>query len=199
MAYTPKTWVTGETITADALNHLEQGVANEQVGPKGPVGPQGPKGDKGDTGPAGPDGLPGPQGPSGVDGARGPQGEPGNGVPPGGTAGQVLAKKTGQNYDTEWVDPPEGGGGESTQGPPGENGTTFTPSVSEDGVIRWTNNGGLQNPEPVNIRGPIGPEGQQGPAGVDGATGPAGTPGITEDEFKQLFEDLVLSLWQEAY
>lgn len=28
MAYEPKTWECGETITADALNHLEQGVAN---------------------------------------------------------------------------------------------------------------------------------------------------------------------------
>lgn len=26
MAYTPKTWACGETITADALNHIEQGV-----------------------------------------------------------------------------------------------------------------------------------------------------------------------------
>ena len=28
MAYEPKTWECGETITADALNHLEQGLAN---------------------------------------------------------------------------------------------------------------------------------------------------------------------------
>ena len=28
MAYEPKEWVCGETITADALNHLEQGVAD---------------------------------------------------------------------------------------------------------------------------------------------------------------------------
>ncbi len=27
MAYEPKTWECGETVTADALNHLEQGVA----------------------------------------------------------------------------------------------------------------------------------------------------------------------------
>lgn len=26
MAYTPKTWECGETITADALNHIEQGI-----------------------------------------------------------------------------------------------------------------------------------------------------------------------------
>lgn len=34
-----------------------------------------------------------------------------------------------------------------------ENGATFTPSVSEDGVISWTNNKGLENPPPVNIKG----------------------------------------------
>ena len=28
MAYTPKTWECGDTITADDLNHIEQGVAN---------------------------------------------------------------------------------------------------------------------------------------------------------------------------
>ena len=28
----------------------------------------------------------------------------GSGVPTGGTAGQILAKKTSTNYDTEWVD-----------------------------------------------------------------------------------------------
>lgn len=27
MAYTPKTWVTGETIEATELNHMEQGIA----------------------------------------------------------------------------------------------------------------------------------------------------------------------------
>lgn len=35
----------------------------------------------------------------------------------------------------------------------GKDGTTFTPSVSEDGIISWTNNGGLENPPPVKIMG----------------------------------------------
>ena len=35
----------------------------------------------------------------------------------------------------------------------GENGATFTPSVSADGVISWTNDKGLDNPDPVNIKG----------------------------------------------
>ena len=49
-----------------------------------------------------------------------------------------------------------------TNGEPGRDGTdgtdgvTFTPSVSSTGVISWTNDGGQQNPEPVNIMGPPG-------------------------------------------
>lgn len=63
-------------------------------GPMGPTGPTGPKGDKGDTGNMGP------QGPQGTTGATG------QGVPIGGVAGQVLAKNSGLDYDTHWVDSP---------------------------------------------------------------------------------------------
>lgn len=38
----------------------------------------------------------------------------------------------------------------------GTDGVTFTPSVSEEGVLSWTNDGGLPNPDPVNIKGPPG-------------------------------------------
>lgn len=38
----------------------------------------------------------------------------------------------------------------------GDDGTTFTPSVSSNGTLSWTNNGGLPNPAPVNIQGPAG-------------------------------------------
>lgn len=82
--------------------------------------------------------------------------EHGTGVPMGGTEGQVLTKKGNDNLDTEWADPPGGDGG--------ENGATFTPSVSPAGVISWTNDKGLENPDPVNIKGPAGPTGPQGPA-----------------------------------
>lgn len=84
----------------------------------------------------------------------------------------------------------------------GGDGVTFIPSVSKDGIISWTNDGGLPNPEPRNItgpqgeqgpqgiRGPIGPrgyqgvqgpqgeQGEQGPQGATGATGPAGPAGV---------------------
>lgn len=46
-----------------------------------------------------------------VVGAKGDQGE---GVPSGGTIGQFLAKQSGADYDTHWVDPPEGGNGSTT-------------------------------------------------------------------------------------
>ena len=51
-------------ITAEALNHIEQGLVDVETTP-GPEGPAGPKGDtgakgaKGDTGPAGADGADG--------------------------------------------------------------------------------------------------------------------------------------------
>lgn len=41
----------------------------------------------------------------------------------------------------------------------GQDGAIFTPSVSSAGVISWTNNGGLENPDPVNIKGPAGATG----------------------------------------
>lgn len=59
----------------------------------------------------------------------------------------------------------------------GQNGATFTPSVSADGVISWTNDRELPNPAPVNIKGPAGPAGPQGVAGVAGPQGPKGETG----------------------
>lgn len=46
-------------------------------------------------------------GPTGADGTNGTNGQ---GVPVGGTTGQVLAKIDGTDYNTEWVDAPSGGG-----------------------------------------------------------------------------------------
>ena len=41
----------------------------------------------------------------------------------------------------------------------GGSGATFTPHVSTEGVISWTNDGGLLDPEPVNIKGAKGDAG----------------------------------------
>lgn len=174
------------------------------VGPAGPVGPQGPKGEKGEKGNDGTslnvlgtkeseadlplsaekndvylidgemwvfDGanwnnagkVQGPQGPQGPKGDPGPQGEQG----------------------------PTGPKGE--QGDTGARGITFTPVVDSEGNISWSNDGGIENPQTVNITGPkgdtgekggIGPQGEKGKAGDTGPKGEKGTtftPNIDSD------------------
>ena len=81
------------------------------TGPQGVPGPQGIQGVKGDTGNTGPIGATGPAGPAGPTGATG---APGAGVIPGGTTGQILAKASATDYDTEWTAAPSGGGGDIT-------------------------------------------------------------------------------------
>ena len=85
-----------------------QGVQGEK-GETGEAGPQGPKGDTGPQGPAGetgPQGETGPTGPQGMQGIQGPPGPAGEGVPAGGTAGQVLTKTAS---GTAWQNAPAGG------------------------------------------------------------------------------------------
>lgn len=152
-----------------------------EIGPEGPQGPQGEQGEKGDTGSAGPQGevgpyytpnvdadgnlswtnngglenpttvnIKGPQGEQGIQGDQGPQGQTG---------------ETGQT---------------GPQGETGPQGATFTPSLDAEGNLSWTNNGGLTNPQTVNIRGPQGPKGDKGDTGdtgPQGLQGPQGEPG----------------------
>lgn len=73
-------------------------------GPQGEQGPEGPQGPKGDPGEQGPEG---PQGPKGDPGAQGEPGPAGQGVPAGGTTGQVLRKTSGNDYETEWAAVPQ--------------------------------------------------------------------------------------------
>lgn len=98
MTYVPHNWKDGELLRAEDLNHLEQGVLNEQIGPPGPEGQQGPPGADGTPGKDGEDGKDGATphigsngnwwigeqdtgvsatGPKGDAGQQGPQGEPG--------------------------------------------------------------------------------------------------------------------------
>lgn len=65
-------------------------------GATGATGPEGPQGPQGETGPTGA---------TGATGATGPQGDPGPGVPSGGSAGQVVSKVDGTDYNTTWVTP----------------------------------------------------------------------------------------------
>lgn len=85
------------------------------TGPQGPEGKQGQPGvdgkdgapgPKGDPGAPGAPGEPGIQGPPGIPGKDGKDGAPGEGIPAGGSAGQVLAKT---EEGTAWQDLPQGG------------------------------------------------------------------------------------------
>lgn len=129
----------GETLLSSVpVSGGGGGVVPGPPGPEGPPGPKGDKGDKGDPGPAGADGR------DGKDGAPGPQGEPG---------------KDGK----DGAPGPSGpAGADGAPGQDGENGATFMPSVSPEGIISWTNDGGLPNPDPVNIKGPPGEAGTGG-------------------------------------
>lgn len=94
----------GGTICGDTGS----GSGSGSQGPTGPAGPAGPAGAIGPTGPAGGGG-----GGAGSTGPAGPAGPAGQGVPVGGTAGQVLTKIDGTNYNTQWATPSGGGGGSS--------------------------------------------------------------------------------------
>lgn len=89
--------------------------ATGATGPQGPIGPEGPQGPKGDQGVQGNQGVQGVQGikgdtgNTGATGSQGPQGAPGQGVPTGGTTGQVLAKIDDTNYNTQWTTPSASG------------------------------------------------------------------------------------------
>lgn len=125
--------------------------AGKIQGPQGPVGPQGPKGDPGPQGVKGDPGEKGEQGVQGLKGDTGPQGEQG----------------------------PVGPKGE--QGDTGARGTTFTPVVDSEGNISWSNDGGLENPQTVNITGPQGDTGAKGDAGPQGEKGTTFVPSVDTD------------------
>lgn len=127
-----------------------------ETGAQGVQGPPGPKGDPFSYGDfteeqlealKGPAGAQGPPGPQGIQGQTGPQG-------PQGTPGETGAT-----------------------GPQGPAGPYFSPAMSKDGWLSWQNNGGLSNPEPVNLMGPQGAPGQTGNPGPQGEPGPTGPPG----------------------
>jgi hypothetical protein len=68
------------------------------TGTQGDIGPQGPIGLTGDTGATGAQGI---QGIQGIQGPAGPLNTAG------GTAGQLLAKIDGTDYNAQWVDAPQ--------------------------------------------------------------------------------------------
>lgn len=78
------------------------------------------------------DGAQGEQGPAGEDGQ---DGAPGVGVPTGGSQGQVLKKKSGTDFDTEWAD----GGGGSEHGIPsgGTENQILAKNSNTDYDVHW--------------------------------------------------------------
>lgn len=142
--------INGEMWVFDGTNWNNAGKIQGPQGPQGPIGPQGPKGDPGPQGVKGDPGKKGEQGAQGLKGDTGPQGEQG----------------------------PVGPKGE--QGDTGARGITFTPVVDSKGNISWSNDGGLENPQTVNITGPqgdMGAKGDTGPQGEKGEVGDAGPKG----------------------
>lgn len=140
--------------------------------------------------------IKGPQGNIGPTGATGPQGNTGPYFTPSlDDSGNLSWTNNGglNNPTTVNIKGPQGIQG--IQGPQGETGATgpqgeqgeqgyyFTPSVNNDGDLSWSNNGNLQNPSTVNIKGPQGQQGIQGIQGVQGPQGPQGEVGPTGPYF----------------
>lgn len=73
----------------------------------------------------------------------------------------------------------------------GENGATFYPSVGENGDLSWSNDKGLENPAPVNIKGP---KGDRGESGADGHTPVKGTDYFTSADKTELVNSVRSSL-----
>lgn len=150
-------------------------------------GPPGPQGEKGDTGEQGPQGEKGDTG-TGLDilgtyesleALQAAVQSPGQGdmYNVGAAAPYTIYMWDATDGTGEWISQgqlqgakgdkgdtgPEGPQGEpgptGPEGPQGEPGPVFTPSVSEDGVLSWSNNGGLVNPDSISIKGPKGDPG----------------------------------------
>lgn len=142
---------------------------------------------RGPAGPTGKQGPPGPAGADGKDGATGPQGRPG----PKGDSFQTVVEDDGNGNITIRALTTEG------EGTSEQNGYTFTPSVSAEGVISWTNDGDLENPTPVNIKGPAGPQGATGATGANGANGKTpvkGTDYFTEADKTEMVNAVLAAL-----
>ena len=173
-------------------------------GERGPAGAKGEQGPQGETGPAGPAGEQGPQGEPGtglnilgtyatVEALQKAVTSPKQGdMYNVGAAAPYNIYMWDTTAPAGWKDQGQLQGPEGPQGPAGEQGPKgdpgaagakgdtgpyFTPSVSAEGVISWSNNGGLNNPPETNIRGPQGEQGLTGERGPAGEQGPQGIQG----------------------
>jgi hypothetical protein len=73
----------------------------------------------------------------------------GEGVPVGGTTGQVLAKASATDYDTEWIAPPAGGGG----GAPTSFGTSNQTVLGASNTVVFTLSGAANTVYPLGVSG----------------------------------------------
>lgn len=137
------------------------------TGETGPRGPQGEKGDTGDTGPAGPKGETGDgfrvlgyyDTAAALDAAQKATAQAGDAYGVGsaepydiyifdGISGEFVNNGPLQGAKGDKGDAgPQGVKGDTGDtGPKGADGVTYTPSVSAEGVLSWTNDGGKANP-----------------------------------------------------
>ncbi len=114
---TPSLYAQLSGIVSDYIAQVDEVYAAYRNGEfRGEKGERGEKGDRGEPGAAGPQGEKGDRGETGEKGDKGDKGEPGIQ----GVQGERGAK--------------------------GETGATFTPFVASDGMLSWTNDKGLTNP-----------------------------------------------------
>ncbi len=67
----------------------------------------------------------------------------------------------------------------------------FTPHMSEDGTLSWTNDGDKENPESINLTGPKGDKGDTGAQGEQGPKGDKGDTGAVDlNEIVKIFFNL---------
>ena len=137
-------------------------------GPQGTTGQQGPKGDKGDNG------LPGSKGDPGFT----PSFSIGNVTTLESGAKATVTRRGTDELPILDFGIPKGDRGPIGPGGEGSVGYFFTPHVSPEGIISWTNDGNLANPDPINIKGPKGEKGENGAPGPQGNPGPQGQQGI---------------------
>jgi len=120
-----------------AIQEINTELLNLDAGTAGPMGPQGEQGIPGPAGPQGEQGIPG------ADGAAGP------GVAAGGTAGQILEKIDGTDYNTQWVDASLVGSIDDLSDV-----DTSTAAPTDGQVLTWVNADSEWQPADAGVGGP---------------------------------------------
>ena len=175
-----------ETYSKKEVDAIEQNVWLPSIDEEGnitwsksttdvPPTPSNIKGEKGDKGDQGIQGIQGIQGEQGLKGDTGADGANGYTFTPSvDTNGNLSWSNNGglKNPSTVNIKGEKGDKGDTGEkgekgddGTPGSNGATFIPSVDENGNLSWSNDGGLENPSTVNIKGAKGEKGDPGVAG----------------------------------